>query len=143
MKLWLYHDIDKKIKKEKKPLSLFGDNLDSLKQHMCCVKFGPVILAKKKREKNSSMHFLLFCYHFRLECSVSFLQTNLHPFTQGCFVPSMIVIVMCFWRIFFFRFCQCGVLFRFYLSLERAWSFIQTNLKSLYPSKSCAKFGWN
>ena len=60
------------------------------------------------------------------------------PFTQGCFVPSLVEIgrMVLEKKIFY--------LLKYFTSpRKRAWPFIWTNLNPLYPRMLCAVFGWN
>ena len=65
------------------------------------------------------------------------------PFTQGCFVTSLVEIGPWFWRRRFLKFVNVFSLFCNYLPLEKVGLFIWTNLNSIHQRMHCAKFGWN
>ena len=71
-------------------------------------------------------------------CGPSFEQTWI-PFTQECFVPSL--VDQWFWRIFFLKFSMYFYYFTIISPLRRALSFIWWNLNPHHLL--CAKFGWN
>ena len=73
-----------------------------------------------------------------------FIWTNWIPFTQGCFVPSLVEIgpVVLEKKIFKFRQCICTICV-IISPWKRTEPFIWTNLNPLHPRMLCAKFGWN
>ena len=59
-------------------------------------------------------------------------------FTQGCFVPSLVVIGQVLLEKFS-KYCNYFIT----LPLTRVWPIIWPNLNHLYPKMLCVKFGWN
>ena len=73
----------------------------------------------------------------------SFEQTWI-PFTQGCFVPSLVKIGSVVLEKKIFKFRQCIFAICVIISpWKRAGPFIWTNLNPHHPRMLCVKFGWN
>ena len=86
---------------------------------------------RSRRHKNQLYLFL------RIKCSL-FAKPGV-PFTQSCYVPSLVEIgLVVVEKIFNHAFS----LFCYYLPLERAWPFILRNLNPYPPRMLCEKSDW-
>ena len=95
------------------------------------------IITLIKRRKNTIIIILMRIKWF-------FFEQNWIPFTQGCFVPSLVEIgsVVLEKKISLIS----TMYFHYFVIIspwKRAGPFIWTNLYPLHPRMLCAKFGWN
>ena len=86
--------------------------------------------------------FSLFCNYLSLwKRTGPFIWTNLIPFTQGCFLPSLLEICPAVREKRIFKFCQKYFRYSFIVS---PWKNKALHLNKLdHPRMHCAKFGWN
>ena len=92
---------------------------------------------------------MYFCYIYFLIISPWIMESSSTeqtciPFTQGCFVPSLVEIGLLglekrIFLILSMYVCYIIIFFPW----KRAWPFIWINLNPLYPRMLCTKFGWN
>ena len=97
------------------------------------VENGPVVLEKifKFRQCIFDISWLSPLGN---KCGPSFVQTRI-PFTQGCFVPSLVKLAQWFWRRIFLEISS--MYFPYFVIISPwkwGWPFIWTNLSLLYPS---------
>ena len=92
-----------------------------------------------------SKHFSYFASISPREKVQPFTWTNWNPFTQGCFVPSLVMISQLSWRRILKVVDNVFSLFyyMYHLPLEKTHPFIRTYLNSLHPRIVCVKFSWN
>ena len=87
---------------------------------------------------------LLFDYNLPLKRTcLLHLNKDESPTPKNVLCHVWLKLAQCFWREFLDFF---NVFFGFSITIsfwERAWTFIWTNLDSLYPRMLCVKFGWN
>ena len=106
------------------------------------VEIGPVVLAKIFEFRQCIFTISKLSPLWK-EGGPSF-DLTLVPFTQRCFVPSLVEFspLILEKKIFFIS----SMYFRYFVHISpfpRAGPFIWTNLNPLYPRMLCAKFGWN
>ena len=65
------------------------------------------------------------------------------PFTQGCFMPTLVEIDLMVLQEKNLDFVNECSLFRNNLPLEKGWPFIWTNLNFLHQKMFCTEFSWN
>ena len=125
---------------------LLWTNLNPIHSRMLCAKFGWNWLSGYGEED-----FLILSMYFHYFVIISpskrvgpsFEQTWI-PFTQGCFVPSLVEIGPVVLEKKIFKFHQCIFAICVIISpWKRAGPFIWTNLNPLHLRMLCAKFGWN
>ena len=120
-------------------------NLNPLHQRMLCAKFS------WNWPSGSGEDFWIFSMYFRYFVIISPWKragpinwSTWIPFTQGCFVPSLVEIgsVVLEKKIFNIS----SMYFHYFViisSWKRAWPFIWKNLNPLQARMLCSKFGWN
>ena len=104
------------------------------------VEIGSVVL--EKRIFNFVIVFSIFRNYLPLEKGGARHLNKLEPFTQGCFVPSLVEIG----PVVLEKTLILSMYFRYFVIIspwKRAGPFIWTNLNPLHPRMLCAKFGWN
>ena len=114
---------------------------------MLCAKFcwnWPTVVSEKKIIKFRQCFFTIsWLFPLGKEWGPSFEQTWI-PFTQGCFVPSLVEIG----PVFFEKkiFLILSMYFHYFVIIspwKMAGPFIWTNVNPLHPRMLCANFGWN
>ena len=100
------------------------------KDAVCLVESGPVVIERGilKSYHCVSLCYLSFIFRWK-ECGPSFEQIWI-PFSQKCFVPSLVEIA---WPS---GSKKRSMYFRYYLPLRKVW----TNLNPIHLKMLCAKF---
>ena len=141
-------------------------NLNPLLPRMICAMFGWNWPNGSGKEDFliSSMYFIYFIIILLGEGRGPSLEQTWIPITQGCFVPSLVEIgqdvlekKMKMWKVYrrtdrltewflctSLNFIQGGYKYnKIFFLWNILWSFILTNLNSLYPGMLYSKFIWN
>ena len=90
------------------------------------------------------MYFGSFVIIFTWKRAWSFIWTNLNHLPQEYFVPGLVEIGPMVLEKTNSKFHQCIFAISIIISTwERTWTFIWTNLNSLYLKMRCVQFSWN
>ena len=115
--------------------------LNPLHPRMLCAKIGWNKLNGSGEEEFYFVNvFSVFCNYLPFEKRRGPLfEQNWIPFTEGCFVPSLVEIGSVVLENKIFKFCDL-VIISFW---KKAGPFIWTNVNPLQPRMLCAKYFWN
>ena len=98
------------------------------------------LIGSGEEEFKISSIYLLLCYYLSLERAWLFIWRNWIPFTQKCFLPSLVQISI---QNQIFTFSQCIFAFSLLSPLGKEWTFILTNFNSLHSRMLHSEIGWN
>ena len=106
------------------------------------VKIGPEVLDKNIFKCCQCNLAFLLLSPLKKMCGPSYEQ-NWIPFTQGCFVPSLVKIGPVILEKKIFNVVNVFLLFCYYFPTEKGLALHLKKLDSLYPKTLCATFDWN